>query len=431
MLIKRRGRPPSAGMSVAALDIGTHKVCCLIAALEPSPRNGSSMMPRLRVLGLGHQRSQGIAGGVVVDLALAQSAVAAAVAQAEHAAGFTIDQVYVGVTGGNPRSRTFNGHVDLPQGIVGDADVARLDAGARDFAGGRTGGLLTINRIAFGLDATPAIREPRGLAGRRLRANHHAITVEPGPLQNLCMLVASCHLGVVELIPAAYASALASTTEDERRLGVTCIDIGAGVTSIAGFADGHFVHGSSVPFGGQHVTSDIAHTLAIPLAEAERIKTLYGSLAVSASDEHDLVPVARVCDHAQVARVATRAEVGRLLARRHGSLLAGVRASLDGCGVERIRTSAIVLTGGASQLMGLEAWAVSVLQRPVRVAVPPRLDGGAGRLSSGASSRAFACVVGLALAACGPSPWISAGDDGRPARQGYLGRVEQWLKESF
>jgi cell division protein FtsA len=426
----RGGRRPATGKITAVLDIGSHKVCCLIASLELVYAANGATSTRPRLIGLGHQRSQGIVSGAVVDLRLAQSAVAAAVSQAEQAAGVRVEQVLLAVSCGNPRSRTFDGHVDLPGGIVTEADIDRLDAGAMAFAA-RDGALLTLNRIAYSLDQTPSVREPCGLAGQRLDANHHAVTVESGPLRNLCLLVESCQLEIAGLLPAAYASALAATTEAERQAGVVCVDIGAGLASIAGFADGHFIFDAALPLAGQQVTHELAHAGALSVAQAERIKTLYGTLAPSPLDEHEFVPLADVDDGNGGHTALTRAEVGRIVAAEAGRLLARITAVIHGCPVPRIRNAGIVLTGGASELSGFESFAAASIDRPVRVSAPPRLEGAAGRLSGGVPSPAFACAVGLVLAAAMPAPWIVARDDRQVARRGYLGRVEQWLRESF
>lgn len=426
------GRTVATGTVVAALDIGTHKICCLIAAHEPVYASAGQPSQRLRALGFGLQRSQGIEGGAVVDLTLAQAAVAAAIAQAEHTAGLRIDAVHVGVTSGNPQSSTFNGHVDVAGSVVEASDIARLDAGARAFAG-RTGrALLVLNRIAYGLDATPSVRDPHGLAGQRLFANHHAVTVEAGPLRNIGLLVESCHLGLDDMLPAAYASALAVTTQDERQIGVAVVDLGAGALSIAGFADGHFVHCESLPTGGQHITRDVAYALGIPLAEAERIKTLYGSMVRSGTDEHELVPLGQEQADGFMASAATRADLTRIVAHRVEGVLAAVRSRLEACSVERIRHAGVVLTGGTSQIMGLDGVATILLGRPARVSAPRSTTGVTGRFAGSVQGPAFSCVVGLAMAASQPSPWLHGHDAGlAPPRRGYLGRVERWLRESF
>lgn len=426
---KRARGAVATGEIVATLDIGSHKICCLIGMLEPDYAASGEIRRQLRVLGVGHQRSQGIAGGAVVDLRLAQAAVSAAVSQAEHAAGVRIERVVLAVGSGEPRSRTFDGQVELLEGVVREVDLARLDGGARAFAIRDGAALVSLNRISYRLDSTNAVSAPIGLAGQRLAANHHAVTTAPGPLRNLCMLVESCHLELAGLLPSSFASAIAATTESERRSGVVCVDIGANLTSIAGFADGHFIFAGSVPIGGQQLTEDLARVSGLPLAEAERIKTLYSSLAQSAFDEHDRVPLSGASDGASGSPGMTRADVGRAVAGAMHGLLQRVRGSVDGCSIARIRNSGVVLTGGGSELLGLDAFA-SVLLPAIRVSAPPRLEG-AGVRSSNVSSPAFACVVGAALSVALPSQWIATREPAGPARQGYLGRVERWLKESF
>lgn len=416
---------------VAALDIGSHKICCLICENEQIEAANGHSAQRLRPLGIGLQRSQGIVAGAVVDLRLAQGAIAAAVSQAEHAAGVRIERVVLGVGCGEPRSRTFNGHVMLPDGVVGDADIARLDSGAREFAVLNGAALLTLNRIASALDGTPAIREPRGLAGVRLDASHNAVTVAPGPLRNLCRAVESCQLQPAELLPSGYASALAATTESERRAGVVCIDLGAGLASIAGFAEGHFVFCASVPYGGQQVTSDLAQVLAVSLAEAERIKTLYGTLVPSAFDEYAALTVFRELADENGGPVVSRASVSRILVDATRALLVSLKECLERSGVPRLRSARVVLTGGASEMIGLESFVAELLGRSVRIAGPPRLDGVAVRQSGGAPSPAFSCVVGLAMAGAMPAPWIEVTSASAPGPRSYLGRVEQWLRQSF
>ena len=416
---------------VTVLDVGSYKVCCLIGELEQSYASTGEIGQKFRLLGVGHQRSRGIAAGAVIDLRLAQACVATAISQAEQMAGVTAANLHLAVSCGNPHSRTFDGQIEINDGIVGDADIARLEAGARAFAINDGSALLSLNRIAFGLDALPGVHEPRGLAARRLSANHHAVTVDPNPLRNLCLLAESCHVEPTVLLPAGLASALAVTTEAERRAGITCIDLGSGTASIAGFADGHFVYAASVPIGGQQVTHELAYALSLSLAEAERIKTLYGSLILTGLDEHEVVPLARESEGPDVLPGVTRAEIARLVAVSMYRILLRIRECLDSCPIPRVRTAGVILTGGVSDVLGLEEFANGHLVRPVRIKAAPRLDGASGRLPGSVSSPAFSCVAGLAMAAATPPQLIPVRERKPQVRHGYLGRVEQWLRESF
>jgi cell division protein FtsA len=416
---------------VSVLDVGSYKICCLIGELEQSYATTGEIGQKFRLLGVGHLRSRGISSGAVVDLRLAQAAVSTAISQAEQMASVAADNLHLSVSCGNPHSRTFDGHVEVAEGIVGDADIARLEAGARAFAVQDGSALLSLNRIVFGLDSVPDVSAPLGLAARRLYANHHAVTVDPNALRNLCLLAQSCHIEPVSLLPAGLASALAVTTQAERRAGVTCIDIGSGVASIAGFADGHFVYAASIPIGGQQVTHELAYALSLSLAQAERIKTLYGSLILTASDEHEMVQLTREADGIEGLPEMTRAEVARLVAGSMYRLVLRIRQCLDGCGIARVRSAGVVLTGGVSDVLGLEEFAAGHLARPVRISAAPRLDGAAGRLAGSVSSPAFSCAAGLAMAAATPPQLIPVREPKAQACHGYLGRVEQWLRESF
>ena len=263
---------------VGLLDIGTFKVACLIvAAGERAPSNGHAGVPG-RVIGVGHQRSRGVKAGVITNLDEAEAAVRATIAQAERMAGVTLEEVLVSVSCGRLSSQNFAASAAVESGTVSDDDVERVLAGGRSYAEreGRT--LVHLNRIGFRLDGVSGIPDPRGMAARRLAADLHAVTGDEAPIRNLLLVIERCYLNASGLIPSALASAIAATSEEERRLGVTCIDIGGGATTLAVFAEGRFLFTDTVTVGGSHITFDIARTLQTPLAEAERIKALYGTL---------------------------------------------------------------------------------------------------------------------------------------------------------
>jgi cell division protein FtsA len=254
---------PRGAPIIAALDIGTSKVVCLIATGEKGGRT--------RLLGIGHQRSGGIKAGMVIDPDAAEQATRAAVGQAERMAGVTMEQVSVAVACGRLKSQRFAARVSTESGFVGDGDVARALSGGEAFAarGGRT--LVQFHNEAWHVDGAEGVSDPRGMAGSELSADLVAVTADDGPLQNLLAVVERCYLEPHQLAATPYASAMAVSTEEERQLGVLVIDIGAGVTSIAAFAGGRLAMAEVLPVGAQLVTFDIARRLGTPVTEAERI----------------------------------------------------------------------------------------------------------------------------------------------------------------
>jgi len=410
---------------VGLLDIGTSKVACIIAALEPAERPGAAR--QAIVLGIGHLRARGLKGGVITDLAEAEAVVRATIAQAERMAHVTLEDVFVSVSCGRLQSSTFTATVDVAGGVVRAGDIARLMAGGRSWAEreGRT--LIHLNRIGFHLDGQAESRDPRGMAAKRLAADLHTIAADEAPIRNLLLVVERCYLSVRALVAAPYASAIAATSEEERRLGVTCIDIGGGTATVAAFAEGHFIHAATVPVGGHHITHDIAHALQTPLAEAERIKTLYGTMIVARSDEHEAFSYAPAGEEEGARGRATKAQLAGIIRPRVASILGLVRERMDLAGVTAYASERVVLTGGTSGLVGIGEFAANTLGRPVRVAKPQQVAG----LPQSVSSPAFSTVSGLLAVAAAGGEEVTACRDGEALEAGYFGRVGQWLKAGF
>jgi cell division protein FtsA len=410
---------------VGLLDIGTSKIACLIAALEPP--EGAGQARRVKVLGFGHLRAHGLKAGVITDLSEAEAAVRATIAQAERMARVTLEEVFVSVSCGRLQSGNFAASVDVEGGVVRTNDIERLMAGGRSWAerDGRT--LIHLNRIGFRLDGVAGSSDPRGMAAARLCADLHTVAADESPVRNLLLVVEHCYLAVRALVVTPYASAIAATSEEERRLGVTCIDIGGGTATVAAFAEGHFIHAATVPIGGHHITFDIAHALQTPLAEAERIKTLYGTMVVARSDEHEAFSYALAGEEEGARGRTTKAQLAEVIRPRIANILGLVRERMDLAGVADYAGERVVLTGGTSGLVGLGEFAANAFGRPVRVAKPQQVAG----LPQSVSSPAFSTVAGLlaVAAAGGEEAFACTGKDALGA--GYLGRVGQWLKAGF
>lgn len=412
---------------IGLLDIGTAKVACLIISLEP---RGPSILPGMqtpfRVLGVGHQRSRGIKAGVIMDLDQAEVAVRAAVDQAEEMARLTLDEVYVAIGAGRLQSENFAATSHVESGVVTDADMMRAIEGGRAFAERDGQMLVHMNRIGVRLDGVFGGGDPRGLAASDISIDLHAVTADDAKVRNVLLLVARCHLNVAGLVVSPFASALAATSAEERRLGVTVIDIGAGMSAIAQFTDGHLIHADSVPVGGHHMTFDVARTLQTPLVEAERIKALYGTVVGAPSDEHEAFAYPLAGEGEGSLSQTTKAVLGEILRPRLKGMLALVQERLDGSGVADWAGDRVVLTGGCSQLIGIADFAANFLGRPVRVSAPDQ----AAALPTGLATPSFSTVVGLvAAAANGEGLAVARGDWG--LAQGYLGRVGQWLRQGF
>lgn len=412
----RRRRGARNGI-YGVLDIGTTKVVCLIARVEGDGEP--------RVLGFGWQRGRGVKGGNIVDLDEAERAIRAAVGQAEEMADTQLRGAIVNLSCGQPESRLL--HIQWPIGgrAVTEVDLrAILSEGRRRTA---EDGRETVHAVPLGftVDATPGVDDPRSMICDTLGSRLHLVDAAQASLRNLGACLARCDLEVEELVSAPFAAGLATLVEDEKQIGATVVDMGGGTTSVAVFAEGHLLHTAQIPVGGWQVTNDLARILSTPIGHAERLKTLHGGALGTADDERELLPVPLVGeDEDHIARVP-RAMVVNIIRPRLEETFELVKERLESAGVSKEAGTRVVLTGGASQLVGARELAARVLDRQVRVARPHPARG----LPETASGPAFAGALGLLAWGAGegrPVFDIAPGPD-RP--KGAFRRLVDWLRE--
>ena len=431
-----RLKPLSARRSatLSVLDIGTSKVVCLVAQLHPIEQfetlRGRTHLAR--IIGIGHQRSQGVKGGAIVDLEAAETAIRQAVHAAERMAKVEIQSVIVNITGGRLLSQHFEAQIPVRNGPVSAGDLHRVleNASNHSLRPGRA--VLHALPTGFSLDAQPHIVDPTGMIGDKLGVDLHVLTAEAAAARNLMLAVERCHLGVEAVIATPYASGLSALVDDEAEMGCAVVDMGGGTTSVGVFAAGHLVHADAVAVGGHHVTMDIARGLTTRVAAAERLKTLYGSCITSASDDRDIIAVPQVDeDERDVPNHLPKSHLTRIIRPRVEEIVELVRDRLKGAGFAAQAGRRVVLTGGASQLVGLPEVARRILQGQVRIGRPLGIKG----LPEAAKGPAFSAAVGLLV-----SPQVAHAEHFEPrsggafagtGTDGYLSRVGRWIRESF
>jgi cell division protein FtsA len=430
---KMKPIPARRSIVVAALDVGSSKVVCLIGRLRPhGPQQVLTRRSHsVEVIGFGHTLARGTKAGTVVNLVQAEDAIRRAVDAAERMASVEIESVVLSISSGRPASELFAAEIEILGSAVSENDIARvLAAGSRhSLRDGRA--VLHSLPVGYSIDGVNGIRDPRGMLGTRFGVDMHVATTDVAAARNLMLAVERCHLDVEAMAASPYVAALAVLADDEADLGGAVVDLGAGTTTIAAFQAGQLVHIDGFALGGHHVTMDLARGLNARIADAERIKTLYGTVLSGGSDERDMITVPPLDEHErEQAQFVSRATLVSIIKPRVEEILEMVRDRLAACPVATDRRGHVVLTGGASQLNGLPELAARLLGRPVRLGRPLGIAGA----PDAAKGPAFAVAAGLLVY---PQAAHLEHFEARRKRQlmtgtgGYFARVGRWLRESF
>ncbi|MCR4378672.1 MAG: cell division protein FtsA [Rhodospirillales bacterium] len=408
---------------VAALDIGTTKVTCLIARQE------GTRPPR--IIGVGHHVSKGVHHGAIVDMDEVETVVRAAVGAAEEMAGANVHDVWVAVSGAHFKSRLVAYDIGISGHEIGDQDLRKILDASR-LTGELPADQEVVHSIPVGysIDGNKGVRDPRGMFGNRLGVNLHVVTASTNALRNIETCLHRCHLGIGGRVISPYASAMSALVEDEMKLGVTLIDLGGGTTSISVFFDGELIHADCVPVGGANVTNDIARGLSTPVQHAERMKTLYGNCMPSPSDDREVIKVPLIGEE-QTGETNTvpRSMLVGIIRPRMEETFELVRDRLNAAGFEKLSGPRVVLTGGASLLPGVREMAGEVLNKAqVRMAKPRYLEG----MAEAASGPQFSVCAGLISHAI-ETPGRIIGRAYQPKVQSAsrLGRIGQWFRDNF
>jgi cell division protein FtsA len=430
---KTRQMPPNKTALVAALDIGTSKIACLIARLKPCPPSDAlrGRTHAVELIGLSHIQSRGVKAGAVVDLAECEQAVRQAVALAERTAKVRVESVLLSVSAGRLQGNLVEASAELRNGAVTPADMSRVVSAGMHHATPRGRTVLHALPVGFSLDGVKGVRDPSGMVARHFGIDMNVVTAEATAAKNLMLVVERCHLNVEAMAAGPYVAGLSVLTDDEADLGAAVIEMGAGTTTIATYSGGQFVHASGFALGGQHVTMDLARGLGACIADAERIKTLYGTVLTGGSDARDVMSVPSAGDDDRDApQIVSRATIANIIRQRVEEIFEMVRDRLAESPFAAEPRARVVLSGGASQLTGVPELASRILGRPVRVGRPL----GFGRLPAEAKSASFAVPTGLLLY---PQFAHLEHVEPRHTRQimtgtdGYFGKVGRWLREGF
>ena len=407
--------------TIAALDIGSSKVCCLIAHVTKDKK--------ISVVGYGYNASKGIKNGVITDINEATISVCNAVEAAEQKAHEQINGVILNISGEKTLACLRRSSIALKKNRpisqedinkVMDKGLAKINIGNNDLIHS----MLTNYKIDGGED----LKDPRNIYGEELSVNI-LLGMYPSILRrNLASVVEAAHLNIDSMAFSAYAAGMSCLVEDEREYGSTIIDIGGGTTSIATFKGGFPVAFSTIPVGGINITRDITKGLTTSFEHAEDLKIRCGCAFGVTQDEYENINVYPLGEEDDSSiKQMHRSDLIRIIAPRVEEIFELVARKLETHGLHNLQNHRVVLTGGGSQLPGMREVANLILNKQVRLGGPRNIGGLPEPL---ANNPIFATSLGMLLFAtnnieCKPKKVIN-----RPLGGNKLMKIFNWIKQN-
>jgi cell division protein FtsA len=344
---------------ISAIDVGTTKICTIIGSLD----SGGNV----QVLGVGLVPSHGMHKGMVVNVEEARESITESIRRAEQASGLKVESAYIGVTGRHISSINSHGVVAIPRNdrLVRHDDLKRVLSSAQQVNISDDRRILHAIPRNYALDSQERIKNPVGMHGFRLDVETHIITAAISSVQNLVKCIRSVGVEIQDLILEPLASGEAVLTPEEREVGVILADIGGGTTDIAVFKDGSIYHTSIIPVAGYQVTSDLSIGLGLPFEIAEAMKKKYGNVYPEVLTKNQDSTLTVEDGHSVSYR-----DLCNIIKVRMEELLRLILLEMPDSNYASLAPAGLVLTGGCSNLAGLEALAKQTIRLQTRIGEP-------------------------------------------------------------
>jgi len=369
--------------TVLAIDIGSTKICAIIAQINDDNS--------VQIIGAGTTKAQGLKKGSITNIELASKSIASAVADAKRVSASDIKRAIVSISGAYTKSLNSNGIVNIPNKEISFKEIERVMHTSLYNANiPNEYEVLHALPFNFRVDDQDFIDDPLGMNASRLEVETHIITTQKSNLNNLKKAVHGAGVEVENVVLSGYASSIATLNSDEKELGVAVIDMGGNTSNIVIHSGNAIRYNDFLGVGSNHVTSDLSMALHTPLNIADTVKLNYGSLL---TPSNDLIELPIIGDENTTHEVSLEVVHNVIFARVEETLMI-LAQFIENSGLKEQIGAGIVLTGGFSKMEGIRDLATATFGSiPVRLARPIEMDGLFDNLRTAEYSTAIGLVM--------------------------------------
>lgn len=374
--------------TILAIDIGSTKICAIIAEIDNDHT--------ISITGAGTTKAQGLKKGSITNIELASRSIKTAVEDAKRVSGSNINTAIVSISGAYTKSLNSNGIVNIQSKEISLDEIKRVMHTSLYNANiPNEYEVLHALPFNFKVDDQDYIEDPLGMNASRLEVETHIITTQKSNLNNLKKAVRGAGVEVENVVLNSYASAIATLNEDERELGAAVIDMGGNTSNIAIHSGNSIRYNEFLGVGSNHVTSDLSMALHTPLNIADKVKLTYGSLL---TPSNDLIELPIIGDENSTHEVSLEVVHNVIFARVEETLMI-LAQFIENSGLKEQIGAGIVLTGGFSKMDGIRDLAIATFGSvPVRLAKPAEMNG----LFDSLRGPEYSSAVGLVMFSAQP-----------------------------
>jgi cell division protein FtsA len=405
---------------VVGLDIGTTKICAVVA--------GRDEHGRINVLGLGRAMSEGMSRGVVTHVDRTTAAISNAIREAEATSGVAIKSVIVGIAGDHIQSFQSRGVISIsgPEHEVTQADIDRLLEDTKKIALPMERKIIHVIPQQFIIDGQDGVYDPLGMSGIRMEANVHIITGLVSAAQNIYRCVQKAGLEISDMVLEPLASSYAVLDDEEKEIGIALLDVGGGTTDLAVFEERTIRHTAVIGIAGKKVTDDIRKGLGILGDQAEKLKREHGCAFVPAVANNDPLVLPGVGGRAPIE--IDKRLLAQIIQPRMEEIFEIASLEIKRSGYSKHLSGGVVLTGGGALVKGTADLAREVLGLPVKIGIPTGFSGG---LVREIENPAYSTAVGLVYHGFKHPAGTPVGEVRQKGKVmsmgGFMGKVKEWF----
>ncbi len=349
-------------MIKAGLDIGNSKISCVIADYKNNEN--------INILSIASVPNNNIKKNIILDFENLHDQIKSLVIDAEKQSQTKLNSINLNLSLLNSNSHYYNSEIELKNERISELHLKKIINQSEYFNNQSEKFEIFNNITSYDIDNNLYFNAPIGNYSDNIKINFYKIYIQKKYSDNVSSVIKKLKLNIDNYIPSPLSSSLSSLTKDEKELGTICIDLGHSTSSISVFENNKFVYGDAIGVGSNNVTLDIARGLSTTISSAERLKTLYGSLVSSPSDDHEIIEIPIISGDKNTFKQITRSSLNAIIRPRIEETLEMIWQKIKDNNLNNKKLNNVVLTGGGAMLDNVEKYVETIFASGVRVSNP-------------------------------------------------------------